>query len=228
MIAGILAVEHFARTGQRLPFGIDVLAFGDEEGSRFPSAMTTFGRGGRCIRSRNAQARRWQGHDACRSAYRLSQGLDRYKSAYQRDEALAYVEVHIEQGPVLEAESRSLGVVTAIVGQQRMRVTVTGRAGHAGTVPIKLRQDALLGAAEMVLAVEALARSHESDGMVATVGRIEAFPGAVNVIPGRVTFTVDVRSADRCAAPRRHAARGNAVAADRHRPQIEGRVRERA
>ena len=115
-------------------------------------------------------------------------------AAYRPQDAAAYVEVHIEQGPVLEAKGEPLGVVTGIVGQTRLRVTVTGEAGHAGTVPMALRHDALAGAAEMALALERIAREHPEDGMVGTVGRIEAMPGAVNIVPGRVVFTVDLRS----------------------------------
>jgi allantoate deiminase len=102
--------------------------------------------------------------------------------------------VHIEQGPVLEAKGEPLGVVTGIVGQTRLRVTVAGEAGHAGTVPMALRHDAFAGAAEMALALERIAREHPEDGMVGTVGRVEAMPGAVNIVPGRVVFTVDLRS----------------------------------
>ena len=99
----------------------------------------------------------------------------------------AYLELHIEQGPVLEAEGLPLGVVTAINGATRWRVAVRGEAGHAGTVPMALRRDALAAAAEMVLAVEREGRAMED--LVATVGQIEALPGAVNVVPGEVRFT---------------------------------------
>src|SRR5262249_57308980 len=102
----------------------------------------------------------------------------------------------LEQGRVREQAKEPLGVVTGIVGQSRMRVTVTGMAGHAGTVPMTMRRDALAGAAELVLAVERIARAHARDAMVATVGRIEASPGATNIIPGRVSFTVDLRAMD--------------------------------
>ena len=102
--------------------------------------------------------------------------------------------MHIEQGPVLEAKGLPLGVVTGIVGQSRMRVIVLGEAGHAGTVPMRMRHDALAGAAELMLAIEQTALENESDGMVATVGRIEASPGATNVIPGRVGFSLEFRS----------------------------------
>jgi allantoate deiminase len=104
------------------------------------------------------------------------------------------VEVHIEQGPVLESKGEPLGVVTGIVGQSRLRMAVTGEAGHAGTVPMTHRRDALAGVAEMALLLEQIAREHPEDGMVGTIGRLEALPGAINIIPGRVLFTVDVRA----------------------------------
>jgi allantoate deiminase len=104
---------------------------------------------------------------------------------------IGYYEVHIEQGPVLEAEGVPLGVVTAIAGQSRTHITFTGEAGHAGTVPMALRRDALCGAAEFVSAVEAFAR--DQDDVVATVGQLEVDPGASNVIAGRVTLSLDVR-----------------------------------
>src|SRR5262249_31564656 len=103
-----------------------------------------------------------------------------------RAEFLAYVEVHIEQGPVLEQKNLPLGVVTAIAGQSRVRVEFTGSAGHAGTVPMSLRRDALAGAAELVLAVE-------NCGVTATVGQLHVEPGVSNVIPGKVSLTLDVR-----------------------------------
>jgi allantoate deiminase len=111
----------------------------------------------------------------------------------RKDQVLGYVEVHIEQGPVLEAERLPVGVVTAIAGASRCRIEVKGVAGHAGTVPMRLRQDALAAAAEMVLAVERVGR--ETEDLVATVGCIEVSPGAVNVIPSGAHFTLDIRSA---------------------------------
>jgi allantoate deiminase len=109
--------------------------------------------------------------------------------------ALAYLEAHIEQGPVLEAEALALGVVTGIAAQLRHEVVVQGLAGHAGTSAMPLRRDAMAGAAEMILGIEALARADGSD-LVATVGRIEAAPGAANVIAGHVRFTIDVRAGE--------------------------------
>jgi allantoate deiminase len=117
-------------------------------------------------------------------------------AAYDPANVAGYIEVHIEQGPVLEAQNLPLGIVTGIVGQSRMRVVVLGEAGHAGTVPMRMRHDALTGASELMLAIEQTALDNEADGMVATVGRIEASPGATNVIPGRVGFSLEFRSAN--------------------------------
>jgi hydantoinase/carbamoylase family amidase len=109
-------------------------------------------------------------------------------------ELLGYCEVHIEQGPVLEGRGVPVGVVSAIAGQDRYAVTVKGEAGHAGTVPVNERRDALVAASELVLAAETEALSR--DGLMATVGRLEVHPGAANVIPGEVELSLDVRHAD--------------------------------
>lgn len=195
VVAGILAVKHLNSRQARMPFGIDVLAFGDEEGSRFRSTLA----------SSSACAGIFDNASLAfpdRNGVTLAEAIEAYgkkvshipAAAYARDEAAAYVEVHIEQGPVLEAANLPLGVVTAIVGQSRMRVVVLGEAGHAGTVPMPMRHDALAGSAEIVLAIERIAKDYSADNMVATVGRIEASPGATNVIPGRVGFSIDLRS----------------------------------
>jgi allantoate deiminase len=195
IVAGILAAGHFAKAGRALPFGIDVLAFGDEEGSRFPATLAS---SSACAGVFEYDSLPLADADGVTLADALkSYGKDAAQipaAAYKSGEAAAYVEVHIEQGPVLEAKGEPLGIVTGIVGQSRVRVTVTGEAGHAGTVPMGLRHDALAGAAEMALAIERIAKEHPEDGMVGTVGRIEASPGAVNIIPSSVTFTIDFRS----------------------------------
>jgi allantoate deiminase len=194
-VAGILAVRELAACNVRLPFGIDVLAFGDEEGSRFRTTLAgssasagVFDRSSLAFPDRNgislADAIAAYGHttDAISAA------------AYDPLDVVGYIEAHIEQGPVLEAQNLPLGVVTGIVGQSRMRVIVLGEAGHAGTVPMHMRHDALAGAAELMLLIEQTALENQDDGMVATVGRIEASPGATNVIPGRVGFSLEFRS----------------------------------
>jgi allantoate deiminase len=109
-----------------------------------------------------------------------------------RGEFLGYVELHIEQGPVLELENEAIGVVTAISGATRLSVQIEGFAGHAGTVPMRLRRDARAGAAECVLAIEQFCRM--DDTLVGTVGYLTVQPGATNVIPGQASFTVDIRT----------------------------------
>jgi allantoate deiminase len=219
VIAGILAAEPFARAKVKLPFGIDVLAFGDEEGSRFPATMTSSSACAGVFESTaltSADAKGVTLAAALRAYGKLPQDIA--AAAYRPQDAAAYVEVHIEQGPLLESKGEPLGVVTGIVGQSRLRVTVTGEAGHAGTVPMALRHDAFAGAAEMALAVERFAREHPEDGMVGTVGWIEASPGAVNIVPGRVVFTVDFRSLTddlRLAAIQRFTAKAEGIAATR-------------
>ncbi len=190
-LAALAVVEQFYAKGVRLDHAIEVVAFGDEEGVRFSSAMT----GSRALAGQ-LSASAMESRD--REGVTLRQALtafggdpERAYSAKARDVA-AFVELHIEQGPVLEAKRLPLGVVGAINGATRMLVTVNGLAGHAGCVPMDLRRDAVAAAAEMILAVEARART-EPD-LVATVGRLEVEPGAVNVIPGLARFSLDVRS----------------------------------
>ncbi|MDX6750104.1 allantoate amidohydrolase (plasmid) [Geminicoccaceae bacterium 1502E] len=193
VLAGIEVVDALRRAGELLPVAVEVIAFGDEEGVRFPTTLTgsravagTLDPGVLDVRDGDGTSVR----DALLAVGAEPEALA--ACARGRGEVAAYLEAHIEQGPVLEAEDLPVGVVTAINGAARLRVEVTGEAGHAGTVPMGLRRDALAAAAEMVLAVEALAR--ETPDMVATVGRLEALPGAVNVIPGGARFTIDLRS----------------------------------
>jgi allantoate deiminase len=179
-----------------LPFALEVLAFGDEEGVRFPCTLTSSAAIAGTFDPAALEAADDSG-TTVRAAL-LAAGGDPVRiasEALRRDQVLGYLEVHIEQGPVLEAAGEPLAVVSAIAGQGRHRVRVTGETGHAGTVPMKLRRDALAAAAEMILAVEATARAG-STPLVATVGQIAARPGVVNVIPGTAEFSLDVRAAD--------------------------------
>jgi len=193
VITAIECVAALSATGKRLPFAIEVLGFGDEEGVRFGTTML----GSRAIAGA-VEAAVLESRDAngitIRQALRAF-GLDPDEVpgvARRSGEVLAYAELHIEQGPVLEAEGLPVGVVTAINGFSRLKVTLQGEAGHAGTVPMNLRRDALAAAAQCVLAIERIARGDQE--LVGTVGRIEARPGAINVIPGEVHFTIDVRA----------------------------------
>ncbi|REC93620.1 allantoate amidohydrolase [Kushneria indalinina] len=191
----LLAIGVAARlnaAGQRPTRSVEVVAFADEEGTRFGTALL----GSRAVAGSWDDAW-WEitGRDGVtlRQAF-IDFGLDpeRVGDAARAPETVAgYLEAHIEQGPVLEAERRSLGVVTAIAGARRFSITIGGEAGHAGTTPLALRRDALSGAAEAIVAIETLARAA---GIVATVGSLETFPGAVNVIPGEVRMTLDIRA----------------------------------
>jgi allantoate deiminase len=193
VVAAIECVRSLHERGKRLPFAVEVVGFADEEGVRFATTLL----GSRAVAGTfDAAALENTDRDGVtmRDALALF-GLDPAavpRAARRREELLAYAELHIEQGPVLEAEGLPVGVVTAINGFSRLSVTVRGVAGHAGTVPMRLRRDALAGAAECALAVERIAKA--GNDLVGTVGKFEASPGAINVIPGAVRFTVDVRS----------------------------------
>src|SRR6185503_15742767 len=193
VLSAIECVHALNAAQERLPFAIEVIGFGDEEGVRFGTTLL----GSRAVagifdmavlKAKDSLGKTM--FDALREF-----GLDPARIpaiARKKGDVLAYAELHIEQGPVLEAQGLPVGVVTAINGFSRLRVTLRGAAGHAGTVPMNLRRDALAGAAECALAVERVATSHPE--LVGTVGRFEVKPGAINVIPGEVMFTVDVRA----------------------------------
>ncbi len=193
VIAAIECVRALHERGRRLPFAIEVIGFADEEGTRFnatllgsravagtfkPEVLANLDKDGVSMR----EAMQHFGLDPARIG----------EAAHRREDVLAYAELHIEQGPVLEAEGLPVGVVTAINGATRFAIEVDGLAGHAGTVPMTLRQDALAAAAACVLAIEQ--RCGSEPDLVGTVGKLECLPGAVNVIPGKVKFTIDIRS----------------------------------
>ncbi|MDP4002368.1 allantoate amidohydrolase [Methylobacterium sp. NEAU K] len=195
VITGIACVEALARNGIRLPHALEVVAFADEEGVRFAATLT----GSRAFAGHlDPVALRTTDADGITLAAAMRDyGLDptAIASAARRpDDILGYLELHIEQGPMLERAGLPVGVVTAISGASRLEFTVTGEAGHAGTVAMSERRDALGGAAECVLAVEA--RCRDAEHLVGTVGRIHAHPGAVNTIPGLVRFSIDLRAPD--------------------------------
>lgn len=194
LITAIACVADLDRRGRRLPFAIEVTGFADEEGVRYASTLL----GSRAVAGTFVESvlgTKDKAGIAMRDAL-VQFGLDPDHigaAARAPGELLAYVELHIEQGPVLEAQNLPVGVVTAIAGATRLAARLTGMAGHAGTVPMKLRRDALTGAAECIVAIEELCRTDEA-GLVGTVGYIHAMPGATNVIPGQVSFTIDLRA----------------------------------
>ncbi|MEE8628493.1 MULTISPECIES: allantoate amidohydrolase [Methylobacterium] len=191
-VAAALVVAEELR-GAALPFALEVVAFGDEENVRFPTSLSTSKAWAGQYRSEWLEGRDAAGLTLREALVTFGGDPDGIPALARRPEAVAgYLEVHIEQGPALEAAVQPVGVVSAIAGLTRARCTVTGEANHAGTVPMGMRRDALAAAAEMTLAVERL--SEGMPGTVATVGGLAVVPGAVNVIAGQVDFSLDVRS----------------------------------
>jgi len=186
IVAGLTAVEALLRDKGKPKRTLEVVAICEEEGSRF---NTNFW-GSRAITGGIDHV-----PDDIAAAMR-ERGLDPGKvAAAARNDIDMFVELHIEQGAVLEASGKPLAVVSAIVGTAHLELVVTGRPDHAGTTPMEMRRDALAGAAAMIQAIESIARSLGAPA-VATVGKIRAEPDQINVIPGRVTFTVDLRHSD--------------------------------
>ena len=189
----VLALEAIAILAEeRLPFSIEVIAFSEEEGIRFGfpffGSMAVVGQ----VVPATLDRKDNQGMSVAEALYGFGlRPQNIAKSCALAPETFAALEVHIEQGPVLEAENLSLGVVDAIAGQSRFELTFTGQANHAGTTPMRLRHDALAAAAQWMVEVERYAVNHPD--LVATVGHVEVSPGAVNVVPGEVRATLDVR-----------------------------------
>lgn len=195
VLVALACVERFSARGQRLPFAIEVVAFADEEGLRFPTAYLGSTAFIGAFQRETLDLTDSDGVTVAEAIRSFGGNPDSIGvSALASNELLGYCEVHIEQGPVLEANGLPVGVVSAIQGQTRVTITITGVAGHAGTVPMSLRHDALGAAAEFVVAVERLAA--DTPAMVATVGQLAVDPGASNVIPGRVTLSLDLRHPD--------------------------------
>ncbi len=194
VLTALACVERLAADGRRLPFAVEVIAFAEEEGARYAPYL------GSSVMAGSFDAALLSRLDddgaALADAIRAFDGDPDALESARRDpaELIGYCELHIEQGPVLERAGRSLGAVTAIQGQTRVWLTLTGQAGHAGTVPMAIRHDALAAAAQIVVAIEALARATE--GLVATVGQLEVSPGASNVIPGQAKLSLDLRHQD--------------------------------
>ena len=177
--------------GRRFPFAIELVGFSEEEGVRF---STPFIGSRALVGALDDELLSHRDADGISIRMAIENfGLNpaEIPRAALRDLTLAYLEFHIEQGPVLASLGRGLGVVEAIVGQTRMEFVFLGRTNHAGTTPMHLRHDAIAAAAEWIVAVEHAASSHP--GLVATVGRIEANPGATNVIAGEVRTALDLR-----------------------------------
>ncbi len=191
ILSALAALESLAQQNITLPFPVHVLAFSDEEGTRF---QTTY------LGSRSILAQLDEKTLAATDANGItlasalaSEGWHHNASLihYPPHSTRGYVELHIEQGRVLEQLNQPASTVSAIAGQTRLAITLAGHADHAGTTPMPLRRDALTGAAECILSAESLARSHPP--AVITVGKIAVHPGASNSIPQRADFTIDLR-----------------------------------
>jgi beta-ureidopropionase / N-carbamoyl-L-amino-acid hydrolase len=195
ILVALVVAQELRRIGRKLPFHLDVIAFSEEEGVRFGSSFL----GSSAVAGRFAAdllERRDAGDRTVAEVIRAA-GFDPTQIptlARRRDELAGYLEVHIEQGPVLLDEGLPVGIVSAIAGSVRNLVTITGVAGHAGTVPMARRHDAAAAAAEFVLYVEK--RGAQAPTLVGTVGQLSVPDGAINIIPGCCLLSLDVRAAD--------------------------------
>lgn len=195
VIAPLACIADLHKRGKRMPFPIELVGFANEEGTRFGASMA----GSRAVAGTfdGAMLKQTDKQGVSMGDAYQAFGLDPAKvgsCARKPGSIAAFMELHIEQGPVLEHEGLALGVVTAISGAKRLRAEITGLAGHAGTVPMGQRQDALLAAAEAVQYIEK--RCTGTPTLVGTVGVLETLPGAMNVIPGKTIFSIDIRAAE--------------------------------
>jgi allantoate deiminase len=194
LITAISCVAELNRRALRLPFAIEVTGFADEEGVRFASTLLGSRAVAGTFNERVLGSKDKSGISMREALVQFGLDPDHIGAAARiRSELLAYIELHIEQGPVLETRNVPVGVVTAIAGATRLAARLTGMAGHAGTVPMTMRHDALAGAAECISKIEELCLT-DHGGLVGTVGYIHATPGATNVIPGQAHFTIDMRA----------------------------------
>lgn len=195
VISGIEVVQTLFEHNFRPRYPIEVVGFCDEEGTRFHTTLL----GSRALsgdfREEDFQAKDENGVSVAAAMKELGLDPSQYRLA-ARDPStiLGYIELHIEQGPVLEKENQACGAVSGIAGASRYQFRVEGKAGHAGTVPISMRKDALVGTSEMIQSIEQIASRYQN--IVATVGKLSVYPGASNVIPGVVEGTLDIRHID--------------------------------
>ncbi|MGG6102043.1 MULTISPECIES: allantoate amidohydrolase [Pantoea] len=193
VLSAIETVQWLSDHQRRLPLAIEVIGFGDEEGTRF--GITLLGSRGITGTWPDSWPTHPDGNGITVSQAMRDVGLDATqipRAARAVSDIVAYLELHIEQGPCLEQDDLALGVVTAINGARRLNCSFTGEAGHAGTVPMNHRKDALAAAAEWMVFIEHTTREQPGQ-LVATVGTLSCAPGAVNVIPGEVNLSLDVR-----------------------------------
>ncbi|MFC4776554.1 Zn-dependent hydrolase [Paenibacillus sp. GCM10023252] len=197
VLGAIEAVQSLVESGRKTLMPIEVVAFCDEEGSRFKQGL--FGSRGITGRLARGELERedCQGISRRDALLRFGGDPERFEEdQYEQGSIGAYLELHIEQGPVLEAMGEPIGIVTGISGPLWLTVEMTGTAGHAGSVPMSMRQDPLVGCAAVITGLHELARREEGAPTVGTVGSVEVFPNSRNIIPEKVIFTLDLRDID--------------------------------
>ena len=195
VIAAIVAADTLNRSGRRLPFHLEVIAFSEEEGVRFSAPY--LGSSAVAGRFDMTLLQRRDGAGLALADVIRESGFDPASIpalARKPGDLIGYLEIHIEQGPQLLSQNLPVGIVTSIAGAARYRVTIAGEAGHAGTVPMALRHDAAMAAAELIQFVER--RCSAAPGMVGTAGQLVVPNGAMNVIPARCELSLDVRAGD--------------------------------
>ncbi|MEB7566044.1 allantoate amidohydrolase [Enterobacter mori] len=193
VLTAIEVVDGLHQQGRHLAQAIEIVGFGDEEGTRF--GITLLGSRGITGTWPQGWLETCDAHGISVAQAMVQAGLDPARvalAARHQDDFSACLELHIEQGPCLEQEGLALGVVEAINGARRLSCRFTGEAGHAGTVPMNHRKDALAAAAEWMVLIENTTRQRGGN-RVATVGELRCLPGAVNVIPGEVALSLDIR-----------------------------------
>ena len=192
VVLGLAIIEELH--DQHLPFAVEVIGFSEEEGIRFSKpflgSLALIGK----LDEQTLTCTDKNGISIAQALLNFGLNPEDLSAAVTTEDAFAYLEFHIEQGPVLESEPSPLGIVDTIVGQTRSQLTFTGQSNHAGTTPMHLRRDALAAAAEWIVAVETYANHH--DKLVATVGKIAARPDAINVIASQVVTSLDLRHAN--------------------------------
>ena len=197
-IAGVVCAIEVARllkeSGMELGYSLEVIATNDEEGARFNAGLFT---GKALLGQLTCEELKTQVDVDGISVYQAmaAYGLKPEEIAeHKRDDIKAFIEIHIEQGPVLEAEHKEIGIVDVIVGIKRARIRINGRADHAGTMPMHMRKDALEQATKVISKIGDRARLFRN--CVATVGFLQVEPNVMNIIPQSVTFVVDIRGVD--------------------------------
>ena len=191
----LMALKTLRERGIELPYGVQVVAFGDEEGTRFQSTLIGSRALAGTLQPASLEARDVDGVTLGEALRDFGGDPDAIPTlARDPERVLGFCEVHIEQGPVLEQRGQAVGVVTALTGIERHRVTLVGKAGHAGTTPMLGRCDALVGAAEMVVETDRVLNATEA--LVGVVGKLDVRPNAVNVIPAETSFPLELRSPD--------------------------------